>query len=300
MTMNSASSTSPPLLSFGLPVRNGGPTIAQAIESVLAQTFEDWELVISDNLSTDGTSDICASYAGQDPRIRHIPTGRDLPLLDNFRAAFWNARGTFFRWHGDDDWLEPEYAEQALAAFDGSPSSVLCTTAQRYYRRGKPLPIYDAIPLLGGVDASDPGVRVRALLRLFQKGGNLGVDPVYSLVRRDVAAMTRLQGSIRDGDFVYSCEVALLGPFAHVPEVLANRRLPDESRGTPLSKTFGGEPPGWRRFVQREVSLLQVAQASRTLPLRSRVRLGGALVAFGAREHAHGLRRRTRRFIPTL
>ena len=114
---------------------------------------------------------------------------------------------------------------------------------------------------------------------------------MYSLVRRDVAAKTRLQGSIRDGDFVYSCEVALLGPFTHVPDVLANRRLPALSRGTPMSKTVGARP-GWRRFVQREVSLLQVAEASRNLPLRSRMRLGAALVEFAAREHAHGLRRR--------
>ncbi len=105
-----------PLVSFGLPVRNGAPTIAQAIESVLAQTFEDWELVISDNLSTDGTSEICASFAARDERIRHVPSGRDLSIHENFRAAFHHSRGTYFRWHGDDDWLEPTYAERTVAA----------------------------------------------------------------------------------------------------------------------------------------------------------------------------------------
>ncbi len=83
--MTRPTSNAAPVVSFGLPVRNGAPTIAQAIESVLAQTFEDWELVISDNLSTDGTSEICASFAARDERIRHVPTGprpldsRELP-----------------------------------------------------------------------------------------------------------------------------------------------------------------------------------------------------------------------------
>jgi glycosyltransferase involved in cell wall biosynthesis len=297
--MSRPTSNSRPVLSFGLPVRNGAPTIAQAIESVLAQTFDDWELVISDNLSTDGTSDICSEFAARDSRVRHVRAGRDLPLLENFRESFRLARGTYFRWQGDDDWLEPEYAERAVAALAASPSSVLCTTVQRYYRDERPLPINDPIPVLGGVDSTDPADRVRALLRLFQDGGHLGIDPVYSLVRRDVAAKTRLQGSIRDGDFVYSCEVALLGPYVHLPEVLANRRLVGAARGTPASKTLVGKP-AWHRFVQREVSILQVAGASRGLPVASRVRIGAALGRFAIREHAHGVRRRARRLASRL
>ena len=281
--MNRPTSKALPVVSFGLPVRNGAPTISQAIESVLAQTFEDWELVISDNLSSDGTSEICASFAARDERIRHIPSGRDLSIHENFRAAFHHSRGTYFRWHGDDDWLEPLYAERAVAALAGSEGSVLCTTVQQYHRDGHPLPVNDPIPILGGVDSPDAGTRVRALLHLFQNGGNLGIDPVYSLVRREVAAQTGLQGSIRDGDFVYSCEMALLGPFVHVPEVLAHRRLPSESR-------IGIS----RNVFQREQSILCVARASKSLTTRSRIRVCAALVAFATREHAHGIRRRVR------
>ena len=271
-----------PIVSFGLPVRNGAPTIAQAIDSVLAQTLQDWELVISDNQSSDGTSEICASYAARDARIRHIPSDRDLSIHENFRAAFHHSRGTYFRWHGDDDWLEPDYAERVVGALDGSPESVLCTTVQRYYRDEQPLPVNDPIPVLGGVDSPDPATRVRSLLHLTWKAG-LGIDPVYSLVRRDVAARTGLQGSIRDGDFVYSCEMALLGPFVHVPEVLAHRRL------LPVSRTGIS-----RNFLQREQSIVCVARASKGLSTRSRLRLCAALVAFATREHAHGVRRRAR------
>jgi len=271
-----------PLVSFGLPVRNGAGTIVHAIESVLSQTFEGWELVISDNRSTDGTTEICAAFASRDRRVRHLPTARDLSIHENFRAAFRHSRGTYFRWHGDDDGLEPHYAERALAALEGSPRSVLCTTIQQYYSDGHPLPLSDPIPLLGGVDSPDPEIRLRTLLRLFQRAG-LGIDPVYSLVRRDIAAQTGLQGSIRDGDFVYSCEMALLGPWVHVPEVLAHRRL------LPVARTGIS-----RSILQREQSILSVARATKGLTMRSRIRVCAALVAFTAREHAHGIRRRAR------
>jgi glycosyltransferase involved in cell wall biosynthesis len=281
--MSRAASGASPVVSFGLPVRNGAPTIGQAIESVLSQTFDGWELVISDNLSSDGTSEICAAFAGRDERIRHIPTGRDLPIYENFRAAFTHSRGMYFRWFGDDDWLDPTYTERALAALEASAESVLCTTAQRLYRDGEPLPVNDPIPILGGVDSPDAGTRVRALLRLVQDGGHLGIDPVYSLARRHVAAQTGLQGTIRDGDFVYSCEMALLGPFVHLPEVLAHRRLPPVSRAGVS-----------RNFLQREQSIVCVARAAKSLPARSRIRVCASLVAFATREHAHGLRRRIR------
>ena len=156
-----------------------------------------------------------------------------------------------------------------MAALEGSAGSVLCTTVQQYYRDGHPLPVNDPIPILGGVDSPDAGTRVRALLHLFRNGGHLGIDPVYSLVRRDVAAQTGLQGSIRDGDFVYSCEMALLGPFVHVPEVLAHRRL------LPVNRLGIS-----RNIFQREQSILCVARASKSLTTRSRIRLWASLVAF--------------------
>jgi glycosyltransferase involved in cell wall biosynthesis len=271
-----------PLVSFGLPVRNGVSTIGQAIESVLTQTVGDWELIISDNRSTDGTSEICAGYASRDERIRHVPAEQDLSIHENFQAAFRHSSGTYFRWHGDDDWLEPDYLQRTIAALEESPAAVLCTTQQRYYRDGQPLPINDSVSLLGGVDSADPSRRIRALLRLFE-AGSMGIDPVYSIARRDVAARTGLQGSIRDGDFVYSCEMALLGQFVHVPEVLAHRRLFTPSR-TGIS----------RNFLQREQAIVCVARASKGLRLGSRLRISSSLVSFAVREHVHGMRRRAR------
>jgi glycosyltransferase involved in cell wall biosynthesis len=272
----------PPRVSFGLPVRNGASTIERAVASIIAQTFEDWELIISDNESTDGTSEICAAFAARDRRIRHVPSGGDLSIHENFRAAFRYSRGTYFRWCGDDDWLEPLYAERTVAALDQAPNAALCTTLQQYYRGDRAVPVTDPVAALGGVRSPDAATRVLELLHVLEQGG-LGLDPVYSLARREVAARTGLQGSIRDGDFVYACEMALLGPFAHVPEVLSHRMFEAVSS---IGTT--------RNFLQREHAILCVARSARPLSKRSRARLCVALAGFAAREHAHGVRRRAR------
>jgi glycosyltransferase involved in cell wall biosynthesis len=284
---------STPLVSFGLPVRNGAPTLGEAIESLQAQTVPDWELVVSDNLSTDLTEEICASYAAKDARIRHIPTGRDLTQNENFCEAFRHARGGFFRWYGDDDWLEPTYLERTLAAFDEASEAVLCTTVQQYYRDEVPVPTNDPVTRLGGVVSSDGGERVRELLRLFEHGGHLGIDPVYSLVRRDVAATTNLISPIREGDFTFSCEMAIRGPFTHVAEVLAHRRLAGASRSAIPPQGIRGRKP-WSPYVQRELSILHLTRVSDSLGSRSRLRMIAGLVGYAAREHADGLVRRAR------
>ena len=82
---------------------------------------------------------------------------------------------------------------------------------------------------------------------------------------------------------MYSCEMALLGPFVHVPEVLAHRRFEPKRIGIS------------RNFLQREQSILYVSRATKGLSTRSRIRVGTSLVAFTAREHVHGVRRRVRR-----
>jgi glycosyltransferase involved in cell wall biosynthesis len=251
------STSNRPLVSFGLPVRNGASTIGQAIESVLTQTFEDWELVISDNLSTDGTSEICARYAAADSRIRHVPTGRDISQNGNFIEVFRLARGELFRWHGDDDWLEPQYAERTVAALEAAPGAVMCTTLQRYYEGDKTYPLNDRLNEIPGVTAADPVERLAQFLRVYRASGWFGIDPIYSLVRRDALEQTEVMPALRFGDFVTSCEISLQGTFTHVPEVLAHRRLAAPKPNMhPLEEYTNRRT--WTQYLQREISLLEV------------------------------------------
>lgn len=282
-------------MSFALPVRNGESTIASAIESVLAQTIVDWELVISDNLSTDGTPEICMSFAARDERIRYVPTGHDLSQNENFCEVMRLTRGRFVRWYGDDDWLEPTYAEEASTALSAEPDAVLCTTLQRCYNGDTPYPLNDRLSDFAPVSGARADTRLVEFLWIYEHSGWLGIDPVYSLARRDAVMRTQLMSPYRFGDFIYSCEMALQGPFVHVPAVLGHRRIATPGRGTDELERFTGRS-GWTRYVQREVSLVKVWQAAGRARARRRS-LVVPLLGVAVREHAHGARRRARRLL---
>jgi glycosyltransferase involved in cell wall biosynthesis len=92
-----------PVVSIGMPVFNGEKFIRQALDSLLAQTFTDFELIISDNASTDATGSICRIYAEQDSRIRYIRQQENLGALSNFQFVLNEARGEYFMWAACDD-----------------------------------------------------------------------------------------------------------------------------------------------------------------------------------------------------
>ena len=92
-----------PRLSVGLPVYNGENYLAESIEALLGQTYEDFELIISDNASTDSTADICRRYAKQDSRIRYIRQPRNIGLSPNHNFVLQEARGELFKWAAADD-----------------------------------------------------------------------------------------------------------------------------------------------------------------------------------------------------
>jgi hypothetical protein len=225
-----------------------------------------------------------------------VPTEKDLSQNENFTQAFRLTTGVFFRWYGDDDWLEPTYAERTVAALVATPEAVLCTTLQRYYTPSGPWPLNDAANRLPGVVSSDPLVRLTEFLSLLERANRFGIDPVYSLMRRSVVARTGLIAPYRFGDFIFSCEMSLLGPFLHVPEALAHRRLaPPAPRREALRRFANRE--GWTEFFQREISLLKVWEIAGSSTTRSRLPLVPTLVGFALREHAGGLRRRARRVV---
>jgi glycosyltransferase involved in cell wall biosynthesis len=86
-----------PRLSIGLPVYDGENYLAESLDALLGQSYEDFELIISDNASTDGTADIRRRYQKQDLRIRHIRQPRNFGLAPNHNFVFEQARGELFK-----------------------------------------------------------------------------------------------------------------------------------------------------------------------------------------------------------
>src|SRR5262245_45018612 len=98
-----------PRVSIGLPIFNGEKYVAQAFDSILAQTYADFELIISDNASTDQTEAICQAYANRDRRIRYYRNNRNLGAAANYNRVFDLSTGVYFKWAAHDDIVLPTF-----------------------------------------------------------------------------------------------------------------------------------------------------------------------------------------------
>ena len=111
-----------PTVSVGLPVYNGENFLTNALDSLLAQTYTDFELIISDNASTDATESICRRYANKDQRIRYIRRDSNIGAAPNFNSLLDLARGKYFRWAAHDDVCAPKYLQECMNIIEHVPN----------------------------------------------------------------------------------------------------------------------------------------------------------------------------------
>lgn len=130
MTENMFSVSGGPKVSVCLPVYNGSNYLALAIESVLAQTFCDFELLIANDCSTDGTQKIIEKYAKSDARIKHWINEKNLRLFGNYNACIEKATGQYIKLFAHDDLLHPQMLEKMVAVLDNNADVSLVTTAR--------------------------------------------------------------------------------------------------------------------------------------------------------------------------
>ena len=206
-----------PRVSLGMPVYNGEAFLEQALRSLLAQTFEDFELIISDNASTDRTRSICLEYAARDRRIRFHPNEVNLGFCRNQNHVIEASTGEYFLLTHHDDIRAPQYLERTVAIMDADPSIVVCYTKTRDIdEHGNLLPRVDP-PLR--FDSPDCRERFRDTIRMDHI-----CEPDFGLTRNDKLRTTRLHGDYADSDRVLLAELALHGRFHCIPEVLFYRR----------------------------------------------------------------------------
>ncbi len=215
-----------PRVSIGLPVYNGENFLAQALDALLTQTFTDFELIISDNASTDATEDICRTYASHDDRIRYVRQERNLGGTPNQNLVVQLARGELFKLAAHDDLYGPELLQRCVEMLDEHPEAVLCHADMAYIDAdGAIIARYDYTMPTGSASAS---TRFRSLL--FTEGG----DDEYGVVRVDVLRRVRPLGSFYNPGRPLVAELSLHGPFLQVPELLYFRRdHPDRGDRSP-------------------------------------------------------------------
>lgn len=139
-------------MSVGMPVFNGGATVERAIASIRAQTLSDFELIVSDNASTDDTEAICRRHAAADARVQYTRQSPALSGFDNFRYVLGGARASYFMWLAADDHARPTLLERAAALLDVQRDVVCCVPRVLFVEpNGATSPAAGTYPLLGSV-----------------------------------------------------------------------------------------------------------------------------------------------------
>lgn len=243
-----------PKVSIAVPAYNCERYLAQSLESLLGQTFGDFELIISDNASTDGTEAICRRYEALDQRVRYVRRTQNIGGPSNFRHVFSLCSGRYHKWSTADDYWHPAFLAEAVAVLDGKPDVVLCYPKTRKIDMcGNAIADYD--DRLHLIDDS-PRVRFR---QLYERVGLCNAH--LGLIRREAMLTTRLIAGHRASDVDFLAEMALRGKFWLLPDIRFFRRFHVDSSSwaredsehqrkyyNPLSKTDTGMHT-WRRLL---------------------------------------------------
>jgi glycosyltransferase involved in cell wall biosynthesis len=205
-----------PLVSVGIPIRNGQNYIREALESILAQTITDFEIVICDNASTDNTEAICRGFANRDVRVRYFRNERNLGPAGNHNRCVERSRGKYFRWHAHDDLLAPTYLERVLGVMETDLTVANCHSWTRRIRAdGSHFGDYKFVI---GTDAASLPTRFSRLINVRHRD-HLEYE-IFGLWRREQMIKTRLQSPCAHGDRVHLVRMILFGRFYEVPEFL--------------------------------------------------------------------------------
>ena len=215
-----------PLLSIGLFVYNGERFIGEAIDSLLAQTFTDFELIISDNASMDRTGEICQKYVRRDRRVRYHRNPKNMGAGWNIRRVVELASGKYFKWAACDDICEPQFLERSIAALEADSSVVLAHARTRVIaENGEFLEYYD-----WPMDSASlsPVKRFSEMLL-----NDHMCYQIFGVIRREALDRVPPQGSYVNSDGVLLAQLSFLGPFYEDPDFLfVSRRHPAQSSRT--------------------------------------------------------------------
>jgi glycosyltransferase involved in cell wall biosynthesis len=196
-TTNASSALKMPKVSIGMPVYNGEPVIRDALDSLLGQKYADFELIISDNASTDATEAICREYAAIDPRILYVRQDQNKGGLLNFEFVLHQAVGEYFMWAAHDDKWSNTFLTNAISVLNDKDCDFAFPSFQLesiYFRISKScnMSIFDFI------ESRDRKVRVLNFLALHHSSHKCNI--VYSLFRKDfLTNCCKIQNISNDG-----------------------------------------------------------------------------------------------------
>lgn len=224
-----------PKLSIGMPVYNGEQLLADALTSILSQTFSDFELIVCDNASSDRTAEICREFAAQDGRIRYVRNQHNLGAIPNFNRVASLARAPYFKWSANDDLIAPTFLAECIDILENDPTVVLAHSATAFIGEDGNDFAWDQSaqayldPLTGAHHRPDPiniGTSPYPVVRYRQVLNDaLWGTHMFGIMRRDALLKTSLLQNFCSSDRMMLAELALLGRFAATPNRLFMKRL---------------------------------------------------------------------------
>jgi glycosyltransferase involved in cell wall biosynthesis len=209
-----------PRVTLALPVYNGEKYVVQAIRSILAQDYTDFELIITDNASTDGTEKICREFAATDKRIKYFRNERNLGAAPNFNRGFELATGEYFKWCSCDDLMSEDYVGACVKALDANQDAVLAYGTTRHIDAdGRPI----FIPGVMMPEMTDPDPAYRFYRAVTDFGWTIDQE-IFGVFRTDALKKSSLHRPYFGADHTLLREMALLGQFVHVPGIVFYNR----------------------------------------------------------------------------
>jgi hypothetical protein len=249
-------------MSIGLPVYNGDKYLCLALDSLLAQDYENFELIICDNASEDATAEICARYARQDSRVRFHRNKSNIGAARNFNRVFQLSSGKYFMWAAHDDLWEPSYVTKCVKQLEQDDNLVLCSSDIRFIDEdGGEIAAGELVRILVEYNRLDTYSmplrrRVRRLTRV------LNWYALYGVIRADSLRRTHLWRSVFGGDVMLLMELLICGQTLILPELLFFYRLIPKAPATQLQVITGiaSDRSGLRPYTELAMQLLETIE----------------------------------------
>ena len=227
-----------PLVSIGLPLYNAERYLRDCLESLLAQDYPNFEVVISDNASTDATQRICEEYTSRHPNLRYERAAENMGAIWNFRHVFELAHGQYFMWAAYDDLRAPTCVSACVARLEAEPLATLCVTdCEVIDEDGNRLDAYADVLHAAGESVRDRVRKMATAKVMFD---------VYGLARSAALRQTRGLQPVWGADLIQVFELCLRGPVLLVPEPLFTYRLMTGKSQQDMAVGLGGTGRGPR------------------------------------------------------
>lgn len=293
--MNTNNSKTIPKLSIGLPVYNGEEFLEKKLESILSQTFYDYELIISDNNSTDSTNKICEQFLKKDSRIKYYRQKQNMGVNWNFNFVLTEAIAPFFLWIGVNDEISNKFLEKNMNILEndqkivGSISKIkpledsgnkskenkIDTFVQKIIKKSRSIKTIDSLPIFGTYEEK---------IRFYLK--NSTCQLIYGIFRTNELKQSIVQNSFIGNDWATMINILKFGNFHIVKEDIMYEHLDGlSSKGiTSISKLYGHENLNlifpWYQFTKWYLDNFKIKYFLKNLDYFTQLNLEGMVSLF--------------------